>query len=415
MTESASPGAPGAAPAAATISVARQPIFNARCEVMAFELLYRGSPQAVQIDRIDGTLATARVVLGAISDIGLERLAPDVRVHVNLPDALLREPLLLPLSPSRVVIEVLENVTVDRALLEGIAALRAQGFRIALDDYTSHLCDPRLLGVADCVKIDLANEPAETLAATVESLHRRGLDLIAEKVETREQFEHCRALGFAGFQGYFLQRPETFSGQRAPTMRVTTLQVLAALNRPDVTPEELEQLVSRDLGLVNRLLRCLNSGYYHLPRKVTSIRHGIVMLGLENLKRLCSVVALAGFEDRPNYLLVNAMVRARMCELMAEQRQPSAAGSFFFAGLLSHIDALLGLPTDEAVRSLPLTRDIENALTLHAGPIGEALREVQAWERGEWDLALSGADARDVRAAYLEALRWAEEARRMLG
>lgn len=415
MTESASQGANGAAAAAATISVARQPIFNARCEVVAFELLYRGSPQADQIDRIDGTLATARVVLGALGDIGLERLAPGVLAHVNLPDALLREPLSLPLPPARMVIEVLEDVSVERALLEGIAALRAQGFRIALDDYASHLCDPLLLDVADCVKVDLASEAAESLPATVESLRRRGLELIAEKVETREQFEYCRALGFTGFQGYFLQRPETFSGQRVPTMRVTTLRVLAALNQPDVTPEELEQLVSRDLGLVNRLLRCLNSGYYNLQRKVTSIRHGIVMLGLENLKRLCSVVALAGFEDRPNYLLVNAMVRARMCELMAERHQPSAASRFFFAGLLSHIDALLGLPTEEAVRSLPLTPDVETALTERSGPIGEALRKVQAWERGEWDPALADHGDADLRAAYLEAVRWAEEARQLLG
>jgi EAL and modified HD-GYP domain-containing signal transduction protein len=414
MTKSASQEAPGAAAAAATISVARQPIFNARCEVVAFELLYRSSPQAVSTEPIDGTLATARVVLGALSDIGLDRLAPGVRVHVNLPDALLREPLALPLPPERVIVEVLEDVSVDEPLLAGIAALRDQGFRIALDDYVSHACDRRLLAVADCVKVDLAAEPPESLARTVETLRARGLELIAEKVETREQFERCKALGFTAFQGYFLQRPETFSGQRAPTLRLATLQVLAALNQPDVTPEQLEQLVARDLGLVNRLLRCLNSGYYNLPRKVTSIRHGIVMLGLENLKRLCSVVALAGFEDRPNYLLINAMVRARMCELMAERRDPQAAGSFFFAGLLSHIDALLGLPTDEVVRSLPLTSDVESALTRQAGPIGEALRAVQAWERGEWERVREVGDGAAVRAAYLEALRWAEEARQML-
>ncbi|MEZ5459376.1 MAG: HDOD domain-containing protein [Steroidobacteraceae bacterium] len=130
------------------------------------------------------------------------------------------------------------------------------------------------------------------------------------------------------------------------------------------------------------MLRCLNSGYYNLPRKVTSIRHGVVMLGLENLKRLCAVVALAAFEDRPSYLLVNAMIRGRMCEVLAEQQDPNSAGSFFFAGLLSHLDALLGVPTTEAVKALPLTADVEAALTQQDGPIGEALRAVRAWERG---------------------------------
>jgi c-di-GMP phosphodiesterase len=397
------------------ICVARQPIFDASLQITGYELLYRGNPTAARVQMVDGTLATARVVLGALSDIGLDTLAPGMLVHVNLPDALLRTPLVLPLPPDRVVIEVLEDVRVDDDLLAGIRALRGQGFRIALDDWVSHAGDRRLLDVADCVKIDLMHEPAERLAETVRELLARGLSVVAEKVETREQFEQCRDLGCTGFQGYFLQRPETFSGQRAPTMRLATLQVLAALNQPDATPDDIEKLLARDLGMVNRVLRCLNSGYYNLPRKVTSIRHGIVMLGLENLKRLCAVVALAAFEDRPSYLLVNAMIRGRMCEVLAEQQDPNASGSFFFAGLLSHLDALLGVPTAEAVKALPLTPDIEAALTQQDGPIGEALRRVRAWERGHWDETDAGSEATErIRRAYLEALRWAEESKQLL-
>lgn len=397
------------------ICVARQPIFDASLQITGYELLYRGSPTAARVQMVDGTLATARVVLGALSDIGLDTLAPGMLVHVNLPDALLRTPLVLPLPPDRVVIEVLEDVRVDDELLAGIRALRGQGFQIALDDWVSHAGDRRLLDVADCVKIDLMHEPAERLADTVREMLARGLSVVAEKVETREQFERCRDLGCTGFQGYFLQRPETFSGQRAPTMRLATLQVLAALNQPDATPDDIERLLARDLGMVNRVLRCLNSGYYNLPRKVTSIRHGIVMLGLENLKRLCAVVALAAFEDRPSYLLVNAMIRGRMCEVLAEQQDPNASGSFFFAGLLSHLDALLGVPATEAVKALPLTPDIEAALTQQDGPIGEALRRVRAWERGHWDETDAGSDATErIRRAYLEALRWAEESKQLL-
>lgn len=402
-------------PAAQLICVARQPIFDASLRITGYELLYRGNPAATRVQMVDGTLATARVVLGALSDIGLDTLSPGVLAHINLPDALLRTPLVLPLPPERIVIEVLEDVRVDAELLDGIRALRAQGFQIALDDWVSAAGDRRMLEVADCVKIDLMHEPPDTLAATVKELLARGLRVVAEKVETREQFEQCRDLGCSGFQGYFLQRPETFSGQRAPTMRLATLQVLAALNEPDATPEDIEKLLQRDLGLVNRVLRCLNSGYYNLPRKVTSIRHGVVMLGLENLKRLCAVVALAAFEDRPSYLLVNAMIRGRMCEVLAEQQDPNSAGSFFFAGLLSHLDALLGVPTTEAVKALPLTADVEAALTQQDGPIGEALRAVRAWERGHWDVTEAGSEATErIRRAYLEALRWAEESKQLL-
>lgn len=414
-SRASSPDATSADAAAQLICVARQPIFDASLRIIGYELLYRGNPSATRVQMVDGTLATARVVLGALSDIGLDALSPGVLAHINLPDALLRTPLVLPLPADRVVIEVLEDVRVDDELLAGIRALRAQGFQIALDDWVSAGGDRRLLEVADCVKIDLLHEPPETLEETVRELLARGLSVVAEKVETREQFELCRELGCSGFQGYFLQRPETFSGQRAPTMRLATLQVLAALNKPDATPEDIEKLLARDLGLVNRVLRCLNSGYYNLPRKVTSIKHGIVMLGLENLKRLCAVVALAAFEDRPSYLLVNAMIRGRMCESLAQQRDPNAAGSFFFAGLLSHLDALLGVPTNEAVKSLPLPPEIEAALTQQDGPIGDALRAVRAWERGHWDVTEAGSEATEqIHRAYLEALRWAEDSKQLL-
>lgn len=407
--------APAEQDQAALICVARQPIFDAQCVITAYELLYRGSPGAIKAQMIDGTLASARVVLGALGDIGLDKLAPNALAHINLPDSMLRAPFAPPLPPERVVLEVLEDVRVDAELLAGIRELRSRGFRIALDDYASHLCDPRLLDVTDCVKIDLMAEAPATLESTVRMLQARGLELIAEKVETREQFEQCKALGFDGFQGYFLQRPETFSGQRAPTMRLATLQVLAALQEPDRTPEEIEELVSRDLALVHRLLRCLNSGFYNLPRKVTSIKHAIVMLGAENLKRLCAMVALAAFEDRPSYLLVNAMIRGRMCELLGMQQAPGEAGSFFFAGLLSHLDALLGVPTAEAVRSLPLTAAVESALTSAEGPIGAALQGVRAYERGDWEQAGAGQFTEaQIRAAYLAAVAWADDSKHLL-
>ena len=226
--------------------------------------------------------------------------------------------------------------------------------------------------------------------------------------------ENLSALGYTGFQGYFLQRPETFTGKRAPTFRVPAMQVIAALQQGDYTAEQIERLVSQDLGLVHRLLRCLNSGFYNLPRQVTSIRHAIVILGREQLMRLCAAVALAEFKDRPDWLLVNALVRARMCELLAPPRAARESGGFFFAGLLSHLDALLGLPTQQAISGLPLTPTVEQALVEQSGPIGATLRGVQAWEQGRFEGLGDGLDERTLRYAYLEAVEWAEQVRPML-
>ncbi|MGO8856071.1 MAG: EAL and HDOD domain-containing protein [Steroidobacteraceae bacterium] len=402
--------------AAANICVARQPIFNSRLEVVAYELLYRDTANMTSAVFPDGAVATCRVVVATVAEIGLEKLCGQSFMHLNLPRELIVDPVAVPLSPERTVLEVLETTQSDEAVLAGIGLLREQGFKIALDDYSSAHHDESLLQVADIVKVDLLVEPAERLAQTAATLLQRGVDLIAEKVETLEQFERCRAMGFRGFQGYFFGRPETFVGRRAPSNRLAVLQVLAALQDPEVTPEVLADLVSQDLSLLHRLLRFLNSAYHGLPQKIVSTRHAIVMLGLEHLRRLCAVVALAAFDDRPSYLLTNAVVRAKMCELLGAHTGFKASGEYFFAGLLSHLDVLLGVSTAEAVRSLPLSTAVSSALVAHSGPIGAVLQSVTAFEQGRWDeVHPEGFGPDRIQAAYVEAVSWAQDACALLG
>ena len=254
-----------AASATHDVLIARQPIFDARSKVTAHELLYRPTLEDEGAGgELPGSAATARVILAAISDFGLRRLVGDADVHLNLPAELIRMPIDIPLPPERVVLEVLEDVQADRDVIVGLEAYKARGFRIALDDFAAvpGQGDPRLLPLADIVKVDILLQPADSLPALIDDLRARKIDLIAEKVESGEQFERCRRLGFTGFQGFFLQRPETFKGHRAEGFKPATLQVLAALQISDYSAEDIEKLVSRDVALVTRLLRSLNSAYY---------------------------------------------------------------------------------------------------------------------------------------------------------
>src|SRR5207253_1261200 len=141
----------------------------------------------------------------------------------------------------------------------------------------------------------------------VAELHKRKLKLIAEEVETVEQFEHCLELGFEGFQGNFLQHPQTFRAQRVPSSRLGTLRLVATLQNPEFSLDEVEKLVSQDISMPYRVLRCINSSYYNLPRQVSSVRQAIVILGIENLRQLCTLVAMQSFEERPPALFVHAM------------------------------------------------------------------------------------------------------------
>lgn len=406
-------------PAIHDVCVARQPIFDQLSKVSAYELLYR--PSADDGDGSagegpSGAAATARVILAAISDLGLDHLAGPADVHINLPAELIRSPIDIPLPPARVVLEVLEDVEADDAVVAGIEAYRARGFRIALDDFAwlPGQGDPRLLAFADSVKVDVLLQPPETLGAMVAEMRGRGIRLIAEKVETGEQFARCRGMGFAGFQGFFLQRPETFKGQRTGGFQPTTLQVLAALQSSDYSTDEVEKLVSRDVALVHRVLLTLNSAYYGFPSPVSSIRHGVNLLGRDNLLKLCAILSLAAFRDRPTWLLANTLARARMCELLGTG-DADEAGAYFMAGLLSHLDALLGVPREEALRSLALAPAVRDAVLSRAGPVGRVLAVVEAWERGDWDrvAALGRTDAALVRAAHLDAVAWSEETVRL--
>jgi c-di-GMP phosphodiesterase len=397
------------------VFIARQPIYDASLAVVAYELLYRASPTSRSAQIGDAGGATLEVLTGAALEIGLDRLAGDLPVHVNFPQELLVKVPDLPVQAERIVIEVLEDVRASAPVLQGIHMLRARGHRIALDDFSPQASDPRLLDVADLVKLEISHPPADELARLARELKDAGLELIAENVESREEFERCIALGFSGFQGNFLQKPETFSARRVPVNRLGALRLAAALQNEAFSLDEVERLLSQDVSLSYRVLRCINSSYYNLPRKIESIRQAIVILGLDNLRQLCGLLCLQGLDDRPPSLILQAMTRGRMCEQLGKLGGARDGGPFFITGLFSLLNALLGLPTRKVVEELPLTPAIAKALVAGEGALGEALYCARAYERGNWEHAVyANLPSHLIRAAYVDALFWAEQSRALL-
>jgi EAL and modified HD-GYP domain-containing signal transduction protein len=409
------PETPAPPPAQTDVFVARQPIYDAAMAVIAFELLYRHSPAATQARITDPRQATLEVISSAALEIGLDRLSGGQPVHINFPMELLIDVPDLPLPPDRVVIEVLEDVRAEPAVIAGIRKLRARGHRIALDDYSPKVSDPRLLEFADIVKLEISHPPAGELARLVKELKPLGVQLIAENVETPEDFESSIALGFSGFQGYFLQHPQTFRAKRVPSSRLGTLRLVASLSNEQYSIDEVELLISQNVSMSYHVLRCINSSYYNLPRKVASIRQAIVILGLEHLRELCSLLCLQGFDDRPPSLFVNAMTRARMCEKLGRLAGAEDAGPYFITGLFSLLNALVGMPTQKIVEELPLSPAIARALIAGEGDLGKALQCTRAYERAAWDhVVYANLPPALIRAAYMDALFWAEQARTLI-
>jgi EAL and modified HD-GYP domain-containing signal transduction protein len=269
--------------------------------------------------------------------------------------------------------------------------------------------------VADIVKVALSREQGGGLARTVQELKAHNLKLIAEEVDTIEQFERCMELGFDGFQGGFLHHPETFRAVRVPSSKIGVLRLLTELSKAEASVDEVEQLVSQDMSMSYRVLRCINSSFFNLSRKVESIRQAIVILGMDPLRQLCSLVALQGFYDRPPNLIVVAMARARMCEQLGRLIDAPDSGPFFITGLFSMLNVLTGVPIRQLVDDLPLAPEIVSALVAEEGQLGAALHCVRAYERGRWkEVSFCGVPQNVIRAAYVDSVFWSEQTRALI-
>jgi EAL and modified HD-GYP domain-containing signal transduction protein len=387
--------------------IARQPILDRHGRLMAYELLYRGG-------RLDGresdTTATARVLVESIGSIGLAEIAGSAALFVNFGRDLLHDPTVFDLlPPESIVIEILETVEPSSQLCRSIAALRARGFRIALDDYMYRSSLEPLLDLADYVKIDVLASK-DSLEREVERLTLRGLQRLAEKVETRAEFDRCLALGFDLFQGYYFCRPETLDERPLAANQLAVLELVTALQDPTKDAKALAHIINRDVALSYQLLKLANSPLFRRRRPIAAMQDAMVILGLDSVKKWATLLMLSRFASgKPSELLRTALVRAYMCSSLAANGVSAGDHTFFTTGLLSVLDALLDRPMARVLSDLALVPDVTDALLGDAcGPVGRVLRQVQAYEAGDWSQAMASNDSDSLRAAYLEAVSSAD-------
>jgi EAL and modified HD-GYP domain-containing signal transduction protein len=379
------------APPAREVRVARQPVLDAEMQMLGFELL------------VDG----AAIVVDALSEIGLEKLTGGHAAWLPLGRELFVDDGPVPVRSDRVVLQVPAGEGDDPAVVEAVRRLAERGACIALDRLAYRPELEPLLDLAWGVKIDLAAHGAEGVRAQVGALAGRELVLIATSVDTHEDIALCRSLGFHAFQGAFLAEPEIVPGRAVPTRSLEALGSLADL-QASVEFEDLETAIVRDVGLSHKLLRYANSALFARSQRVGSVREALTLLGARPVRRWATALVLAGMPDQPHALLLTALVRARMCELLSDD--PSRADRAFTVGMFSTINRLLGLPMREALETLPLADDVVAALLRGEGAEGRCLRTVLAWELGDFAAAEAlpgGPDA--VARAYRDAVAWADD------
>lgn len=389
--------------------IGRQPIFDRQLEVYGYELLFRsGHLNAANV--IDREMASARVVLDSLLEFGLDALVAERRAFINAARTFLVEGVALQLPPERAVIEILEDVPCDADVVRAVEALAAQGYRIALDDFVFRDELKVLLPHTSIVKLDISLFDEAGLSKQLTALGEYPLELVAERVETAEDFRRCRALGFHYFQGFFFARPEVVEGRRVAVERLAALRVLALLANDNTPVDRIVEAMAGDVKLSYQILRAVNSAWYGFAAPIESLRDAMVLLGRNRLRAWLSLIALAGTQGRSPELLTLALVRAKMCEGVGAQLARTSPGTWFTAGLFSALDLFFAAPLDELVAALPLAPEIAGALVHRSGRLGEALSAVVAFERGAWEeVRCEHLAARDFTQAYREAIEFARE------
>jgi EAL and modified HD-GYP domain-containing signal transduction protein len=389
--------------------VGRQALFDRRLQVVGYELLYRNSDEN-RARFSDADKATAETMLNAFVELGLDTLAPGLPVWVNLPEAFLLGKYPIPLPPERTVLEVLEDVPVTPELIAALERFRAEGFKIALDDFILTDATRPLLDLAWAIKVDVLNVPKEEVARQFAELKPAGAIMVAEKISTHDEHVFLRDLGFYLFQGHFLEMPIVSKTKRMPHDRAALVKILSALYDAKLDLREIETLVAAEVGLSVRLFKLASSAALSLGQPIGSVRQAVLRLGVQQVAALIVLVMVAGFDDKPLELARQALIRARMCEALAKHAH-LASDQLFTAGLLSLLDAVLDRPLHEILAQMQIAPLVRDALEGSAGSTASKIVDIARHQsRGELrGGSMIGLPAQTVFVAWYEAIRWADD------
>ena len=394
--------------------IARQPIFDKTKEVYGYELLFRGSNTSNAYNGTSAESSTA-VVLGGLFEIGVDKIVGDKKAFVNFNYNSLMSNSIELVDPSTLIIEVLEDVEVDARLMRRLDSLHKEGYRIALDDFVQSIKDFKIVPVADIIKYDLIATPLDTIQDEVMEALRRKKVLLAEKVETEEEFIAARKMGFQLFQGYFFSKPVIVAGLKGKKPDITIYRrILNELHQEEPSFQGLAEILETDVSVAYRLVNVVSKKNEHDIQK--GLKSALVKMGLTDFERWVHIMMLQDLSvNKPSELIRTSLIRSKFGELIA-----------YNCGLLYHryseislmclfsvLDAMLDLTMEEAMEDLSISDDIKDALVKREGPLEPVLKLAESYEKGDWEEidGLSkqiGIDGDRLVNWYMDSINWAE-------
>jgi len=389
------------------VLLVRQPIFDHEQRVVGYELLGSGSATDLNLMQADDSGELILSVYTTLSEHGEEKRVPG---FVSIPETMILDDELPQLPARQVVMQVYSSEATRPQLQVKLKNLVADGYRIALhvEKLTKSLVP--LLDIVQIARVDVSTKSAEEIAKWVKALRQHKVAVMAVQIASMEQLGECIEAGCKLFEGSFLSKPKVVKGRKINANEVALMQLIQSLQKPNVKPEEIEQLVMRDPVLTYKLLRIVNSAAYSLVRKVESIAEAVVMLGMEQVKKWATLIAATSHREKPEELSRALLIRGRMCELIAEgMKYPNPSG-FFMAGMMSGFHLMLDITPEELMDQIPLGEDIQQAVRDRAGIMGSTITHAIAYESGDWDQLPADFDSALFESAYRQSLQWTKEA-----
>lgn len=395
---------------------ARQPILDVNKKLYAYELLFRDSIDNV-FPEIDGDEATSKMIEASKFDMGISEFTGSKPAFINFTLETLSEGYPEMLTNEELVIEILETVKPGKKLLSLCKDLHEKGYIIALDDYEHQTVWAHFYPFIQIIKVDIQVTSFDEIKVIIDAIKDHPhIKLLAEKVETYQEYEQAKQLGFSYFQGFFFAKPEMVKTKSLTPSQLAMAELLYETSKPELDLNNITGVFERDVSLSYKLLRYANSAIFRRRSEISTIKQALVILGSSELKRFLGLMfAVTANPDKPSELIKLAMTRAKFCELVSKDMKSQTDDSIaFLTGLLSMIDAILDEELAVVLGKLPLAAEIKEPLLTRKGTMAAIIKLVEFIEHAQWGktnivMEKLKLDKKQAVKHYHEALAWADE------
>ncbi len=399
------------------VCIARQPIFNINMEVYGYEILYREGNENL-FPSINGENASSSVLTSCFIDFGINDVTNNKKAFINFTGELLKNNIASIFPKDYLVVEILESVVIDQSIIESCKILKEKGYMLAIDDFEYQEGYEELINIVDIIKVDFVISSEYERGEIVKKYKREGLEFLAEKVETYEEYRKAIEMGYTYFQGYYFSKPEIGSRKKVVPYKENHLKLINTLNSKEPEFREIAKTIENDLAFSYEVLRLVNSAYFNRKNKIMSTRHAIVTLGIGELKKWLYLALMRDLkQDKPEEIVNSCMLRGKFLENIAiKTNKNGLASEMMTLGMFSMIDILMNKDIEEALKEINFSDSIKCILThnITEGFMADSFQIVLKYEKGQWDevekiIGKIDISISQLNEAYMEAIKWVQQ------